>query len=957
MRALAARVRAKINRRWIAGGVGVVLLAGLAAWAGWPEDPGYRTVDERVAVRTGPAGDQDVTLDTRLYLPDGASTGKKVPALLLAHGFGGTKESVALDAQDLAGLGYAVLTWTAQGFGASTGQIHLNSPDYEVRDAQQLLDHLAKRDDIQLDAAGDPRVGVLGGSYGGALSLLLAAQDKRVDAIVPMITWNDLGRSLFAQSAATTDDGVFKQAWAGVFFSSGMSGGRGRGGGLDLESLGAGGDANGDGGADGDGGANGQAPAGGAAGPGNLNPACGRWAADICQTYLRVAAAGRLDADSRQQLAARSPASVLTQIKAPTLLIQGLADSLFPLNEADANARGIAANGTPVRVAWFSGGHDGGDGPQSDSDRLKFLTAQWFDHYLKGNGEAPADSFTYSRITGLDAVDRGTMATGYQVTDYPGLAGQGTVQVPVSGGPRTVANPPNGTPAALSSLPGTGSGALSSFVNGVVSDLPGQHARFESAPLEQTVSVVGTPSVQIRAASPTGEAVLYVKLYDVDPNGSAALSMGLIAPLRLTGLPTSIDKAQPVQVTLPGIVRDFEAGHRLRVTVATADQSYLGPSAPVDYTVAVGPADGGGLVTLPTVPGTPIATADALWLYVLLGLLALLAVGLVLVIFVARRRQRRVDHSVSAAHADTPLWVRGLRKTYGDFVAVDSIDFTVERGQVVGLLGPNGAGKTTSLRVLMGLTQATAGEVLIFGHRLAPGAPVLSRIGALVEGPGFLPHLSGEQNLAAYWRATGRPWEEARFDDALAIAGLGDAVKRKVKNYSHGMKQRLAVAQAMLGLPELLVLDEPTDGLDPPQIAEMRRVLQRYASDGRAVLVSSHLLAEVEQTCTHAVVVHKGRVVASGRVDEIVGDSPTTLLDVTDIDLASKTLDRLDGVTGYAVDGERTLVVDLGDVSRTDAVSALVRAGVGIDRVTPRRRLEDAFLALVGDSTAGSGDR
>ncbi|WP_166386699.1 alpha/beta fold hydrolase [Catellatospora methionotrophica] len=965
MRALAARVRAKINRRWIAGGVGVVLLAGLAAWAGWPEDPGYRTVDERVAVRTGPAGDQDVTLDTRLYLPDGASAGKKVPALLLAHGFGGTKESVALDAQDLAGLGYAVLTWTAQGFGASTGQIHLNSPDYEVRDAQQLLDRLAKRDDIQLDAAGDPRVGVLGGSYGGALSLLLAAQDKRVDAIVPMITWNDLGRSLFAQSAATTDDGVFKQAWAGVFFSSGMSGGRGRGGGLDLESLGAGGDANGDGdlgaegdgGADGDGGANGQAPAGGAAGPGNLNPACGRWAADICQTYLRVAAAGRLDADSRQQLAARSPASVLTQIKAPTLLIQGLADSLFPLNEADANARGIAANGTPVRVAWFSGGHDGGDGPQSDSDRLKFLTAQWFDHYLKGNGEAPADSFTYSRITGLDAVDRGTMATGYQVTDYPGLAGQGTVQVPVSGGPRTVANPPNGTPAALSSLPGTGSGALSSFVNGVVSDLPGQHARFESAPLEQTVSVVGTPSVQIRAASPTGEAVLYVKLYDVDPNGSAALSMGLIAPLRLTGLPTSIDKAQPVQVTLPGIVRDFEAGHRLRITIATADQSYLGPSAPVDYTVAVGPADGGGLVTLPTVPGTPIATADALWLYVLLGLLALLAVGLVLVIFVARRRQRRVDHSVSAAHADTPLWVRGLRKTYGDFVAVDSIDFTVERGQVVGLLGPNGAGKTTSLRVLMGLTQATAGEVLIFGHRLAPGAPVLSRIGALVEGPGFLPHLSGEQNLAAYWRATGRPWEEARFDDALAIAGLGDAVKRKVKNYSHGMKQRLAVAQAMLGLPELLVLDEPTDGLDPPQIAEMRRVLQRYASDGRAVLVSSHLLAEVEQTCTHAVVVHKGRVVASGRVDEIVGDSPTTLLDVTDIDLASKTLDRLDGVTGYAVDGERTLVVDLGDVSRTDAVSALVRAGVGIDRVTPRRRLEDAFLALVGDSTAGSGDR
>jgi ABC-2 type transport system ATP-binding protein len=137
----------------------------------------------------------------------------------------------------------------------------------------------------------------------------------------------------------------------------------------------------------------------------------------------------------------------------------------------------------------------------------------------------------------------------------------------------------------------------------------------------------------------------------------------------------------------------------------------------------------------------------------------------------------------------------------------------------------------------------------------------------------------------------------------------------------------------------------------------MRRVLQRYATGDRAVLVSSHLLAEVEQTCTHAVVVHKGRVVASGRVDDIVGDTPTTVLDVSDLDLAQKTLDRLDGVLGYAVDGNRTLVVDLGEVARAEAVAALVQAGVGVDRVTPRRRLEDAFLALVGDSTAGSGDR
>ena len=132
---------------------------------------------------------------------------------------------------------------------------------------------------------------------------------------------------------------------------------------------------------------------------------------------------------------------------------------------------------------------------------------------------------------------------------------------------------------------------------------------------------------------------------------------------------------------------------------------------------------------------------------------------------------------------------------------------------------------------------------------------------------------------------------DARFDEALEIAGLGDSVHRRTKNYSHGMRQRLAIAQAMLGLPELLVLDEPTDGLDPPQIAEMRRVLQRYATDGRAVLVSSHLLAEVEQTCTHAVVVNKGRIVASGLVDDIVGDSPSVQLEVSDVPAASPVLD------------------------------------------------------------------
>lgn len=290
----------------------------------------------------------------------------------------------------------------------------------------------------------------------------------------------------------------------------------------------------------------------------------------------------------------------------------------------------------------------------------------------------------------------------------------------------------------------------------------------------------------------------------------------------------------------------------------------------------------------------------------------------------------------------------------GDFEL--DIALSVARGETVALLGPNGAGKTTTLRVLMGLTTPTAGEIHVFGHRLVPGAQVLSRVGALVEGPGFLPHLTGEQNLRAYWQATGRPWADARFEEALEIAGLGASIHRRTKNYSHGMRQRLAIAQAMLGLPELLVLDEPTDGLDPPQIAEMRRVLQRYATDGRAVLVSSHLLAEVEQTCTHAVVVNKGRIVASGPVGDIVGESPSVAFEVSDVPAATAILSGL-GVRSVTPDGATGLIVEMNGTPRADLVASLVKAGVGVDRVVPRRRLEDAFLALVGDNSRGSGDR
>ncbi len=929
------------RRRAITASVVLAVIVAALAWAVWPKPRGFTTQEGVVLVQSGPGGNEPVVLDTTLYLPRSAASDNPVPAILLAHGFGGTKRSVREDAGDFADRGYAVMTWTARGFGASGGEIHLDSPDYEVRDAQGLIDLLAERSDIAKDAEGDPKVAAVGGSYGGALSLLLAGQDPRVDAIVPMITWNDLSRAFLPESTGRDSaEGVFKKQWAGLFF--------GRAGAADPEQLLEG---------LGDGGEN--------IDPARLqdlaallvgDPACGRFARDVCAAYLDVATTGRPSPETVALLRRSSPAAVLDKIKAPTLLIQGMGDSLFPISEAEANYRGISGNGTPVRVDWFTGGHDGGQGPRSDRDRLRFLTIRWLDYYLLGQGEDPGTGFTFSRVTGFDAETRRISTSGFSTDAYPGLGGVGApLSFTVAGPPQRIANPPDGNPAAMSSLPG-GVGSFSSFLTGVALEVPGQNANFISEPLPSNVDLVGSPTVQIRAASPTGEAVLFVKLYDTDPQAGSSLPFGLAAPVRLTGLPADIEQAQPVTVTLPAIVHRFEAGHRLRLTIATSDQAYASPVAPTIYTVGVLPE--GSTVTLPQVTGSPVTNPEVIWRYVLAALLAVVALGTGAAFLVARLRRRRNAVSVVAAQAETPLVVRGLRKEYGDgFVAVSSVDFTVERGQVVGLLGPNGAGKTTALRVLLGMTMATKGEVLVFGHHLTPGSEVLTRLGALVEGPGFLPHVSGLANLRLYWRSTGRPDADANFERALEIAGLGDSIHRKVRKYSHGMKQRLAIAQAMLGLPELLVLDEPTDGLDPPQIAEMRKVLREYAQDGRAVLVSSHLLAEVEQTCTHVVVMHKGEVVANGPVDEVVGDSPIVHFDVSNVDAAEDVLDRLDGIRSVAWDGQRGLVVDLDGMRRTDVVAALVNAGVGVDRVVPRRRLEDAFLALVGGDSKEGGDR
>ncbi len=171
-----------------------------------------------------------------------------------------------------------------------------------------------------------------------------------------------------------------------------------------------------------------------------------------------------------------------------------------------------------------------------------------------------------------------------------------------------------------------------------------------------------------------------------------------------------------------------------------------------------------------------------------------------------------------------PIVIEDLTKRYAsDVVAVDHLDLTVGSGSVFGLLGPNGAGKTTTMRMLVGLIHPTSGRVRVFGETVTPGAAVLQRVGILVEGPGFVPHLSGRENLELFWRSGGAPMVEANLGQALDIADLGEAADRKYKTYSHGMRQRLGLAQALLGKPDLLVLDEPTDGLDPQQMRQREK--------------------------------------------------------------------------------------------------------------------------------------
>ncbi|MGY5002577.1 alpha/beta fold hydrolase [Streptomyces griseus] len=875
------RLLPRTRGRWAALGAALAVLVGGGTWTAVADDGSPAVQREDRTLRM-----DGVPIDTSYFHAKGSG---KRPAVLIGHGFGGSKNDVRAQAEKLAADGYAVLTWSARGFGKSGGEISLNDPDHEVKDVSRLIDWLATRPEVELDGNGDPRVGLTGASYGGAVSLLAAGHDERVDAIAPVITYWNLADALFP-------DGVFKKLWAGIFITTGGG--------------------------------------------------CEKFEKRLCAMYERVAVSGKPDAEAIDLLTERSPSAVADRIKVPSLLLQGQSDSLFPLGQADAMQKAISANGAPVSVDWISGGHDGGD---SETSRVEGRVGDWFDRYLKedtGTGTGPA--FRVSRTGGVDSTDGAALLRGASSDTYPGLRSGGR-DIALGGGTKTFRNPAGAAPPAISAVPGVGGGLaqLSSLGVGLSLDFPGQFGRFESAPLDTSVRVTGTPTVTVNVtANGDRDAVLFGKVYDVSPDGrQQVLPHQLVAPYRIT----PDRQGKPIELALPAVDHEFDAGHRLRLVFSATDLGYASPAEPATYSVALD-----GPLTIPTAPAVETAAAALPWWT--WGLPAAALVIAAVLLLTARRRT--ATPAPDPELTDVPLQITGLSKKYAksvDRYAVRELSFRVEKGQVLGLLGPNGAGKTTTLRMLMGLITPDEGEIRVFGQAIRPGAPVLSRVGAFVEGAGFLPHLSGRANLDLYWQATGRPAEDAHIDEALEIAGLGDALARAVRTYSQGMRQRLAIAQAMLGMPDLLILDEPTNGLDPPQIREMRDVMIRYAAGGRTVIVSSHLLSEVEQSCTHLVVMDRGRLVQAGPVAEITGSGDMIL--VTTAEEVSEPLAEkvaaLPGI-GSAVrtDDGRGLLVRLDGATTSRLVADLVRLDVPVTGVGPHRRLEDAFLTLISGGAA-----
>jgi ABC-2 type transport system ATP-binding protein len=300
------------------------------------------------------------------------------------------------------------------------------------------------------------------------------------------------------------------------------------------------------------------------------------------------------------------------------------------------------------------------------------------------------------------------------------------------------------------------------------------------------------------------------------------------------------------------------------------------------------------------------------------------------------------------------IFTSGLTKSFGTHNAVDAIDLRVPRGTVFGFLGPNGSGKTTTIRMLLGLANISAGDVSLLGSAIpAEIGTALPKVGALVEGPAFYPYLSGRDNLIRFDSADRHAPHKTRaerVDAALARVGLAQAAGKKVHAYSLGMKQRLGIANALLQPRDLLVLDEPTNGLDPQGTREVRNLIRSLAQEGITIFISSHLLVEIEQICTHLAVMSQGKIVAQGSVEELsAGEELNLTLLTSDTDLAVQGFRTL-GISAV-IDGNCVrALLPAGQYEPAELLKSLVDLGVGVTGFTLLApTLEERFVLLTGE--------
>ncbi|TXL57660.1 S15 peptidase family protein [Aeromicrobium terrae] len=563
----------------------------------------------------GPNNDKVCDVVGDLYLPAGASASSPVPAILTTNGFGGSKDDQAGIGKAFSQRGYAVLSYSGLGFGGSDCKITLDDPDWDGKAGSQLVSYLGGKAGIAFtddahthpapvldaivrdshDHAGhastnDPRVGMVGGSYGGGAQFATAGVDPRVDTIVPIITWNDLAYSLgpngtdqaTATGVTTKTPGSIKLAWGLLFSAFGV-----------VDGL-----------------SNGQTD------PSRLLP-CPNFATFVCPALVTAGSLGFFNAASTASLRHASVTTYMAKIKIPTLLMQGQADTLFNLNEAAATYRALKAQGTPVKMVWQSWGHSsstpapgeldlGNPDPASQYETGRI--SDWFEHYLKDSPVGTGPNFAYFR----DWVDyTGNAAPAYATSStFPvgtakryylsGNTGLQTSPLGIDRKGQLFLTTGGGLPTTLNELD-----ALGGYVKLPLPevDVPGTFAKFTTPALTSKVDVVGSPTLKLTVKAPTavlsqrtgplGQLVLFVRVQDVGPDGKAS-------DIRATNMPVRVpDVRKSFTVTLPGIVHRFAPGHKIRLVVSGGSINYRGGLTP--QTVGIQTGTTSQVLTLPVV--------------------------------------------------------------------------------------------------------------------------------------------------------------------------------------------------------------------------------------------------------------------------------------------------------------------------------------------------------------------